>query len=277
MSEECGLLNLATCIPEKLYDYFLNIINAPIQPLLTFVKSLLTEPVNISLFGSIWAIIIYILSMFYGLLLLYSGFNFMISGYDAVKREKAKEWFRNIFIMMIMIQMSYFIYSIVIDMNSLMTSGIINLTDEKFFLLTADNLINLGLQFFLGIFYVLTLIFSVIFLALRYIIVAIGIVFLPIGIFFYFIPPLNSYGRLIVNFLGICIFVTFFDSLILLAGSKLVELSIFANFKIVVMISVFSIANFLMFYLMFFSALKSAFKTGESIAGTVASVAKYFA
>ena len=118
MTEECGLLNLATCIPEKLYDYFLNIINAPIQPLLTFVKSLLTEPVNISLFGSIWAIIIYILSMFYGLLLLYSGFNFMISGYDAVKREKAKEWFRNIFIMMIMIQMSYFIYSIVIDMNS---------------------------------------------------------------------------------------------------------------------------------------------------------------
>jgi hypothetical protein len=277
MSDECGLLNLATCIPEKLYDYFLNIINAPIQPLLTFTKSLLTEPVNISLFGSIWAIIIYIVSMFYGLLLLYSGFNFMISGYDAVKREKAKEWFRNIFIMMILIQMSYFIYSLVIDMNSLMTSGIINMTDERFFLLTADNIINLGLQFFLGIFYVLTLIFSVIFLALRYIIVAIGIVFVPIGIFLYFIPPLNSYGRLILNFLGICIFVTFFDSLILLAGSKLVELSIFTNFKIVVMISVFSIANFLMFYLMFFSALKSAFKTGESLAGTVASVAKYFA
>jgi len=277
MSDECGLLNLATCIPEKLYDYFLNIINAPIQPLLTFTKSLLTEPVNISLFGSIWAIIIYILSMFYGLLLMYSGFNFMISGYDAIKREKAKEWFKNIFIMMILIQMSYFIYSVVIDLNSLMTSGIINMTDDGFFLLTADNIINLGLQFFLGIFYVLTLIFSVIFLCLRYILVAIGVVFIPIGVFFYFIPPLKSYGKLILNFLGICVFVTFFDSLIFLAGSKLVEIPIFANFKIVVMISVFSIANFLMFYLMFFSALKSAFKTGESVAGTVVSVAKYFA
>jgi hypothetical protein len=277
MTEECGILNLATCIPEKLYDYFLNIINAPIQPLLTFTKSLLTEPVNISLFGSIWAIIIYILSMFYGLLLMYSGFNFMISGYDVVKREKAKEWFKNIFIMIILIQMSYFIYSTVIDLNSLMTSGIINMVDEKFFLLTADNIINLGLEFFLGIFYVLTLIFSVIFLTLRYIIVAIGVVFIPIGIFLYFIPPLKCYGKLILNFLGICIFVTFFDSLILLAGSKLVDIQVFANFKIVVMISVFSIANFLMFYLMFFSALKSAFNTGESVAGTVASVAKYFA
>src|SRR3989338_6524700 len=279
MADECGLLNLATCIPEKLYDYFLNIINAPIQPLLTFTKSLLTEPVNISLFGSIWAIIIYILSMFYGLLLMYSGFNFMISGYDAVKREKAKEWFRNIFIMMILIQMSYFIYSTIIDMNSLMTSGIINMTDDRFFLLTADNIINLGLQFFLGIFYVLTLIFSVILLALRYILVAVGIVFIPIGVFFYFIPPLNSYGKLILNFLGICIFVTFFDSLIFLAGSKLVEIPLFADFKIVVMITAFSIANFLMIYLMFFSALKSAFngvQTGVSVVSTISRAAAYF-
>ena len=277
MTEECGILNLATCIPEKLYDYFLNIINAPIQPLLTFTKSLLTEPVNISLFGSIWAIIIYILSMFYGLLLMYSGFNFMISGYDVAKREKAKQWFRNLLIMIVLIQASYFLYATIIDINSLLTSGVINLVDTHFFMLTADNIVNIGLQFFFGIFYVITLIVTILLLTLRYMLVAIGVVFIPLGIFCYFIPPLQSYGKLTLNFLGICIFVTFFDSLIFLAGSKLVELQLFADFKIVVMISAFSIANFLMFYLMFFTALKSAFKTGESVAGTVASVAKYFA
>jgi len=42
------------------------------------------------------------------------------------------------------------------------------------------------------------------------------------------------------------------------------------------MISAFLIANFLMFYLMFFSAIKSAFKTGGKIAATGASVAKFF-
>jgi hypothetical protein len=274
---ECGLMNLATCLPEKLYDFLLNILNAPIQPLLDFTKSLLTEPVNLSLFSSIWAIIIYVLSLFYGLLMLYSGFNFIISGYDAEKRNKAKEWFRNIFIMIVLIQASYFLYSLIIDINALLTSGVINIINENFFLLTADNIVNLGLQFIFALFYGLTLFFTVLFLTLRYIIIAIGVVFIPIGIFFYFIPPLKEYGKLIMNFLGTCIFVTFFDSLILLASSKITEIAIFANFKILVMISAFSMANLLMFYLMFFTAIKSALKTGEKVSVTVASVAKYFA
>ena len=280
MTDECGLLNLATCIPQKIYDFILNIINAPIQPLLTFTHNLLTEPVNLSLFSSIWAIMMYILSLFYGLFLLYCGFNFMISGYDVVKREKAKQWFRNLLIMMVLVQASYFLYSTIIDINSLLTSGVINLVDTHFFMLTADNIINIGLQFFLGILYVITLLITILMLTLRYMIVAIGVVFIPLGIFFYFIPPLQSYGKLILNFLGICIFVTFFDSLIFLAGSKLVEIPLFADFKIVVMITAFSIANFLMIYLMFFSALKSAFngvQTGVSVVSTISRAAAYFA
>lgn len=277
MSDECGLLNLATCIPQKFFEFIMGIFNAPIQPLLNFTKSLLTEPVNLSLFGQIWAIIMYILSLFYGLLLLYAGFNFMISGHDIIKREKAKEWLRNILIMIVLIQMSYFIYSVFIDISSLLTTAIVNMVNAKFFLLTADNIVNLGLELLFGILYVLTLLFTVILLTLRYVTVAIGVVFIPFGIFLYFIPPLNSYGRLIINFLGISIFVTFFDSLILLIGSKIVEIALFENFKVLVMITCFSIVNWLMFYLLFFSAIKSAFKSGEKVAVTVGSVAKYFA
>ncbi len=277
MTEECGLLNLATCIPQKLFDFMLGLFNAPIQPLLNLTKSLLTEPVNLAPFGSLWAIIMYIISLFYGLLLMYAGFNFMISGYDVIRREKAKIWFRNILIMIVLVQMSYFIYSTFIDMNSLMTSGLVNMIDSRFFLLTADNIVNLGLELFFGFLYVATLLISVLFLTLRYVLVALGVILIPVGIFLYFIPPLNSYGKLILNFFGICIFLTFFDSLILLAGSKIIEIPIFENFKILVMITCFSIVNFLMFYLMLFSALKSAIKAGEGVAGTVASVAKYFA
>jgi len=31
--EKCGLLNLASCLPQKMYDFFINLMNAPIQPL----------------------------------------------------------------------------------------------------------------------------------------------------------------------------------------------------------------------------------------------------
>jgi hypothetical protein len=269
----CSLLNISSCLPQKLYDFFIDILNAPILPLLNFVKASLTEPVNLGMFTSIWAIMLYIISMFYGILFMYAGFNFMISGHDMIKRSKAKEWFKNILIMIVLIQASYFLYSLVIDISAVLTAGVINLADESFFLITADNVVNIGLQLLFGIFYVLTLFNTAILLTFRYIIVAIGVVFIPFGIFFYFIPALQSYGKLILNFLGICIFVTFFDALIFLACSMLVDLPLFASMKILVMISAFSIANFLMFYLMFFSALKSAFKTGGKAVAIGAKVA----
>lgn len=277
MTEECGLLNLATCIPQKFYEFILGVINAPIQPLLSFTKSLLTEPVNLAMFGSIWAIIIYILSMFYGLLLLYTGFNFIISGYDMIKREKAKEWFRNILIMIVLVQMSYFIYATFLEINSLITSGIVNMIDSNFFLLTADNIVNIGLELFLGFFYMLTLIITVLLLTLRYIVVAVGVVLIPVGIFLYFIPPVREYGQLIINTLATIMFITFFNSLILLTGAKIIQIPLFENFKIVVMITCFGIINFLMFYIMIFSAIKSAIKTGETIASPFLTIAKYFA
>ena len=87
--EECGLMNLASCLPEKFFDFVMNLLNQPLEPLLTITKNLLTEPVELSLFLSLWAIIIYVISLFYGLLMLYSGFNFMISGHDPIKRNKA--------------------------------------------------------------------------------------------------------------------------------------------------------------------------------------------
>ncbi len=275
--EECGLLNLASCIPEKLYGFFISVLNAPITPLLDFIKNLLTEPVNIEVLIPLWAIILYVLSIFYGLLLLYAGMNFMLSGHNEIKRAKSKEWFQNIVLMILFTQMSFFLYSMILDVSSLLTAGMMNLVAPDFFLLTADNIINIGLQFFFALFYVLTLLLTMLILIIRYLTVAIGVVFFPIGIFLYFIPPVQDYGKLILNYLGICIFIGFFDSIIFLVASQLIQLPIFENMKIMVMIGTFSMTNFLMLYLLFFSIIKSALKTTSSVANPIISVAKYFA
>ena len=266
MTIECGLTNLASCIPEKMYDFIINVVNAPIQPLLNLTKSLLTEPVSVSLFSPLWAIMIYVISIFYGLLILYSGFNFMLAGYDSAKRANAKEWFQNVLIMIVLVQASFFIYSAVIDIGSGLTAGVINMIDEHFFMITADNIVNIGLQFCFGIFYLIALLGSVIILTLRYIIVSSGIVLIPIAIFLYFIPPLQECGKLIKNFLGIAIFITFLDAIILLVCSMIVAIPLFENFKILIMICAVYGINLMMIYLMFFSIIKSATKTGWSVA-----------
>lgn len=256
--EKCGLTNLAVCIPEKLYQYTLSIINAPLQPFLELTQNLLSEPVNIETFIALWAIVIYILSMFYGLFILFAGFNFIISGYSTVRREKAKIWLKNIILMIFFVQASYYIYSILLELSSSLTTGVINLIDPNFFLLTIDNYVNIGLELILGIFYLITLVISIILLALRYLIVAIGIIFFPIGLFLNFIPVLKSYGKLIINILMIIIFIPFFHALMLLACSKLVEIPIFANIKILLMIASFSLVNISTILLVLFAVIKSA-------------------
>ena len=274
---DCGLLNLASCIPEKLYGFFISVLNAPLKPLLGFIKSLLTEPVNIEVLAPIWAIILYVLSIFYGLLLLYAGMNFMFSGHNEIKRAKSKEWFQNVFLMILFTQMSFFLYGMILDVSSLLTAGMMNLVNEEFFLLTADNIVNIGLQFFFALFYVLTLLLTMLILMIRYLTIAIGVVLFPIGIFLYFIPPVQDYGKLILNYLGVCIFIGFFDSVIFLVASQLIQIQLFENMKIMVMIGTFSMANLLMLYLLFFSIIKSALKTTASVAKPIISVAKYFA
>ncbi len=256
--EECGITNLASCIPQKLFEYLLNIINAPFQPFLEMTKSLLTEPVDIQVYIPIWAIIIYIISIFFSLFLLLVGFNFIISGYSAEKRENAKEWLKNVILMIFFVQASSFLYSVAIDLSCQLTIGVYSLIDPNFFQLGAtDNFTSFSVQLVLSVLYLLSLVICILLLAIRYLFVAMGVIFFPIGIFFNFIPFLKSYGQLIINTLLIAIFLPFFLSLILLGSSMLLDLPMFADNKMIVMISAFALVSITVILLAVFAVMKA--------------------
>jgi len=44
--EHCGILNLASCLPKKMFEYTSNVFNQSLQPLLSLTKKLLSEPVD---------------------------------------------------------------------------------------------------------------------------------------------------------------------------------------------------------------------------------------
>ncbi|MBU1643979.1 MAG: hypothetical protein KKA62_04320 [Nanoarchaeota archaeon] len=275
---ECGLTNLAVCLPEKFFEFIISLLNTTIQPLLKLIQTLLTEPANVNTFLPLWAVIVYIISMFYGLFFMFAGFNLMISGYDSAKREKAKYWLRNVVLMIIFVQASFLIYSLVLELSSLMTAGVINIIDQKFFLLTLDNGLNFGLQLSLLIPYIIMLIITIILLGLRYLFAVVGVVFFPFAMFFYFIPPLQSYGKLITNLLLVVIFVPFFDAVLLFGASALLNISVFAGFKIVLTIVAFTAVNLLMIVLMIFAIIKAATSMLDSEVGRgVKKAVKYLA
>lgn len=265
-AQECSITNLASCISESFFNFLLNLMNAPVQPILNLVYNLLTEPVNTSLFLEIWGIIIYILSLFYGLLLIYVGLKFIFSGYSPEQRDKAKSSLARILIMIVLVQSSYYLYGLVIEVVSALSSVLLNLMPSDFFLLTIDNITNMGLQFlFLGP-YLIAILVTLIHLVLRYMIVSFGVMFFAIGVFLYFIEPLSNYGKLIINFLFATISMTLFYSLIFLASSKLLDIPLFANTKILVMIGAFSLANSLTLIAVLFIIVKSAIAISEPVA-----------
>ena len=263
----CGITNLGSCLAEKLFEFLLYIFNLPVKPLLSMIDNLLTQPVNIEIFAGVWAIIIYMLSLFYGILLLVVGFRFLLAGHSPEQREKAKRSLANIIIMMVLIQMSFFLYKLILEVISSVTTVIFNLIRDDFFLITMDSIGNIGLELVLILPYIATLVITLIFLVLRYLCVGMGVVFFALGIFFYFIEPLNQYGRLILNYLFVIMALPFFYSIIFLASSKFLELEVFANMKIVVMIGAFSLANLGTLFLILFVIFKAANAVAKPVGG----------
>jgi len=266
----CGITNLGTCLVEGFFEFISEILNAPIKPLLTLVHNLMIEPVNIQIFAEIWAIVISILSLFYGILLVITGFRFMLSGYSLEQREKAKRSLSNILIMMVLIQASFVLYSIGIDVVSSISSAIFNLIPTSFFSTEVNSLSNLGLELILLVPYVLMILTTLIFLAIRYVCVSAGVIFFAIGIFFYFIEPLQSYGKLIINYLAVLITLPIFYSIILLTGSKLLNISAFSNSKIILMTATFAIIDIFTMILLFSVILKAA----NSLSAPISNVTK---
>jgi len=253
---KCTIYNLADCIVAKTQEFILEIINTPIRPLVSAVKQLLTQAPNAEVFGTLWALIVYILSIFYGIFIIFAGLNFIISSTNPQKREMSKEWLKNVILLMICVQASYYIYNSIAQISSGLAQGIFNLIDQNFFLLTIDNPYNFGLQIFLGIVYILVLLLTIIVLAIIYFLSSTGILFFPFGLFFYFIPPLRSIGKSIITFIIGTLFLPFFFGLILVATSKLVMLPNFSNIKILLVISAFILADALLCIVVFLSIMR---------------------
>lgn len=274
---ECSLDNLPSCMAEVFFEFALSLLKAPLEILLDFTKDLLIEPVKISLFSGLWVIVVYIISLFYGLFFLFAGFNFIISGNDVAKRENAKSWIANVILMILFVQVSFFLYDLILELGSLLTSGVFNLIDPDFFLPHISDLNGLGLELVLILPYISIIVFTMILLGLRYLFVSVGIVFFPLGIFFYFIPPLRPYGKVILSTLIVAIFATFFSSIILLGASKLMDLSLFNGFNIVIASVAFLAVDLLMGFLIVFAMLKAAFSIINSDFGrNVTKAVKYF-
>ena len=209
------------------------------------------------MFQRYWEIIVYVISIFYSLILLTAGFNFITSSYDVIRRERAKEWLKNSILIIIFVSSSYLIYKLMIDISSIINTGLLSLVNNNLFLITMDNPVNFGLELLLLFVYIFTLIITIVLLGIRYLLASLGLVLFPIGIALNYVPPLKSYGKLILNSIITIVFLPIIVSLILLISSKLLEVGIFSSFKIIVAIVAFMLINSVLVITALFIGVKS--------------------
>ena len=119
-------------------DFVKELFSAPINQLLEWFRNLLGHEYDFEELQPVWNLIRYIISIFYGLLLLWSGFKFLISSSDPVARDNAKTTIKNIILMIIFVQASYLIFSWLGEIASGLTNGVLNLVPEGLFELTTD-------------------------------------------------------------------------------------------------------------------------------------------
>lgn len=241
----CGIFNLSDCIMDRFGSFILSIVNAPLIPLLSAIKMLITLPADTGLFFPLWQAIVYVVSTMYGLFIMGAGFNFIISGYNVERREWAKEWLQNTVLMIFCVQASFLIYSAMAEISAGMTAGIVNLIDPTFFLITLDDPASLGLQITLGFAYLIVLFITVIIFSIIYLLASIGVLFAPFGSFFYFIPPLRDIGRFILSMSLFVLFLPFFGSLIILGSSVLLKTTGLSGIKLILVMGAFVLVNIL--------------------------------
>jgi len=233
----------------------LNIVNAPIDKLIDLIKALLFESPDISNLYGVWQAITYVISVTYGLLFLYAGYQFLVSGVYPEKREKAKQTLKNILIMIILVQTSFYLYQILLKLGSALTEFAFNLIDPNYFLLTAESSI---LGVFLYVFYLIALILSIIIIAIRYFILYLSAILFPIGIYCSFIDMLTSFGKFIMSFILVNVFSGFFIALIFLLSSMLIQNLGLESLKIFLLIATFLVADIVVIFFMLFALVKGA-------------------
>ena len=241
-----------------------------IEPFLGASKTfILSNPNPADLIGY-WKLIIVVITSFYLLLFLVAGLKFILGAYDFMQREEAKVWFKNSLFLVVVLNASYLLYTVLMDLGS----GVaLIFWDGKFeALFTFASIESLNLFSLIYLATSVSLLWFTLFL--RYALLFVGVVLFPIGLFLYFIPPLKTYGSAILNLFGTAIFIQLVDVFTLIIISLTLAKISGPDFQFLIPSTAFLII-FFMNTMMLLMAIGKAVTSTKAYSPNLANVVNY--
>lgn len=210
------------CFIQQFLEKAATILAIPTTILGEILFRLITFEPPIKPFHALWMKFNYIVSGFYLLILLWSGVNLMVSSLDMRKRQEAKTQIRNVFVMILMVNLSFFFFGVLLDFATALARWEWTLIDPAFF--GGDNVFHeaTSMLVMLGMYpyYLPGIIDAVRVIIIEKIAVVLGAILLPVTIMFYFTNPLREYGSVLLNLTLLAVFLPCINVLILIIAGE---------------------------------------------------------
>lgn len=252
-------------IANALLGVFKGILVAFLQPLLEAVKVMVTANINPYDFQNLWQVVVSVISLFYVLIFILVGLKFLLGSYDAIQRAEAKEWFKDAIVLVIAVNASLLIYSLLLNISSAVSLTLWNSDLEKIFdvqNLDALNIIWIGMFAFSA----LLASFS---LVIRQVFLIVGVMLFPAGIALYLVRPLRFYGSFILNFIMLAVFMQVVDVIILIAlnlvSAQFSSVQSIGLLSMSVGLLLIAVVNVIAFFLSLLNAVLSALKQNPAV------------
>ncbi len=264
------LINAILSIPKLILGGALHILYVGANLSIYYIKYLLIEPAPVSSFYHLWKVIVSVLSTLFVLIFTFCGLYLIVSGgEEPEKRNRAKEWLKQSIIMIIVIPLSFLIYQFIIDIASTLTNIMMSYVSTDFLYIGEGTINNLSLEIGFGVPYTIAAYLAVILLTIRYMFVCIGTLFFPIGLMFYFIPLTKEYGKVILTFILLNIFSTFFIAIFLAVYSVMSSSGFLSDLQILLACGALIVVDIFLIYIMFFATLKALFNGAKTVMAVV--------
>lgn len=253
--ENCGIFSLGSCLTGFLSGF----LNAAVKPLISLINKLLIDSGSPSIFKSLWGFVVFICSFIAFIFLTICGMKFIVNSDNPVERYNAKKGLKTIITIFVLLPLSFYFYTLILDLNASLSNAFLNDVTTKFLEVKITGLLSSILNLLLYLIYLLVLIITIVILILRYLIISVGVVILPLGLVLYCLDFTKPYGSLIINFLACNIFSGFIGAITLKIVSMISGAPVFNGFQVVFGIAAFLITDVLILICMLLVVLKSAF------------------
>ncbi len=259
------IYNLPTCIVE---NFFTSLINGFIYSANQFLSNSLTFIItgpNLNLFCSPYSQVMGILESLYTLALMGVGAYYIATAADIQKRANAKRWIQNILLVIVVLAVSFNIFQMIIELNQYVTTSIYSTA--------LSSLLDIRMSFTSFIFaFILSfnfiaaagLTFST--LLTRYLMIPFLLLLFPIAIFLYFIPFTKEWGKFLLKFILLIIFMTSIDAILISGlsylfsiGDPVLSSGFIQGMALMFGFGLIGFVNLLIYIIATFSFLESAF------------------